>query len=73
MVLDTLIFSEKEITSSGGGWYIVKVMPYRTLDNVIDGVVITFIDITQAKHLEAELRAVKEANAPLKLQTAPEA
>jgi hypothetical protein len=31
-------------------------MPYRTQDNVIDGVVITFTDITEIKHLEAELR-----------------
>jgi hypothetical protein len=31
-------------------------MPYRTQDNVIDGVVITFIDITEIKQLEAELR-----------------
>jgi two-component system, chemotaxis family, CheB/CheR fusion protein len=34
-------------------------MPYRTLDNVIDGVVITFIDISEAKRLEAELRAAR--------------
>ena len=34
----------------------VKIMPYRTLDNVIDGVVITFTDISVSKKLEAELR-----------------
>ena len=34
----------------------VKIMPYRTLSNVIDGVVITFNDITVSKNLEAELR-----------------
>jgi two-component system CheB/CheR fusion protein len=32
-------------------------MPYRTLENMIDGVVMTFMDITAAKKLEAELRA----------------
>jgi two-component system, chemotaxis family, CheB/CheR fusion protein len=37
----------------------VKIMPYRTLDNVIDGVVITFMDITTNKKLEAELRREK--------------
>jgi two-component system CheB/CheR fusion protein len=31
-------------------------MPYRTLDNMIDGVVITFTDITVIKQLEAQLR-----------------
>ena len=35
-------------------------MPYRTQDNVIDGVVITFIDITEIKKLEAELRIRKK-------------
>jgi two-component system CheB/CheR fusion protein len=34
----------------------VRIMPYRTLDNMIDGVVITFTDITVIKQLEAQLR-----------------
>jgi len=58
-VLRTLVFSEKQIASRDAGWYIVRIMPYRTLDNVIDGVVITFIDISEAKRLEAELRAAR--------------
>jgi len=58
-VLRTLVFSEKQITSNDGHWYIVRIMPYRTQENVIDGVVITFIDISVAKRLEAELRAAK--------------
>jgi two-component system CheB/CheR fusion protein len=58
-VLRTLVFSEKQIPSRDAGWYIVRIMPYRTLENVIDGVVITFIDISEAKHLEAELRAAR--------------
>jgi two-component system CheB/CheR fusion protein len=58
-VLRTLVFSEKQIASRNGGWYIVRIMPYRTLENVIDGVVITFIDISEAKRLEAELRAAR--------------
>jgi len=58
-VLRTLVFSEKQITSNDGYWYIVRIMPYRTQENVIDGVVITFIDISVAKRLEAELRAAK--------------
>jgi len=67
-VLRTLVFSEREITSHDSHWYIVKIMPYRTLENVIDGVVITFIDISEAKRLEAELRAARgtgsEGNLP---------
>uniref|UniRef100_Q47EE1 protein-glutamate O-methyltransferase n=1 Tax=Dechloromonas aromatica (strain RCB) TaxID=159087 RepID=Q47EE1_DECAR len=60
-VLRTLAFCEKQITSNDGCWYIVRIMPYRTLENVIDGVVITFIDISEAKRLEAELRAARTA------------
>lgn len=60
-VLRTLVFSEREITTGDGRWYMVKIMPYRTLDNVIDGVVITFSDITVAKQLEETLRTIRPA------------
>jgi len=63
-VLRTLAFSEKQISSNDGCWYIVRIMPYRTLENVIDGVVITFIDISEAKRLEAQLRAAGVVAAP---------
>ncbi|SIR07571.1 two-component system, chemotaxis family, CheB/CheR fusion protein [Aromatoleum tolulyticum] len=56
-VLRTLMFSEKQIATRDGRWFTVRIMPYRTMDNVIEGVVITFIDISVAKRLEAELRA----------------
>ena len=55
-VLQTLIYSDREIATTNDRWYQVKIMPYRTMKNVIDGVVITFTDISRAKHLEAELR-----------------
>jgi chemotaxis methyl-accepting protein methylase len=55
-VLRTLVFQEKEVATHDGRWYRARIMPYRTQDNVIDGVVITFTDITEIKHLEAELR-----------------
>jgi chemotaxis methyl-accepting protein methylase len=45
-VLRTLVFTEKQITAKDGTWFAVRIMPYRTVDNVIDGVVITFMDIT---------------------------
>lgn len=59
-VLKTLVFSEKEITANNNRWFKVRIMPYRTQENLIDGVVITFIDITDAKNLEAELRAARQ-------------
>jgi two-component system, chemotaxis family, CheB/CheR fusion protein len=54
--LRTLAFSEKQIATSDGHWFTVRIMPYRTLANVIQGVVITFVDITVAKELESRLR-----------------
>jgi len=62
-VLRTLAFSEKQITSTDGSWFSVRIMPYRTMEDVIAGVVITFSNITVAKELEAKLRA---ENAQLK-------
>lgn len=55
-VLRTLVFLEKQIKTQDGRWYKVRIMPYRAQENVIDGVVITFSDITDLKMLEAELR-----------------
>ncbi len=55
-VLRTLVFRETVAATSDGRWYRVRTMPYRTQENVIDGVVITFTDITEIKLLEAELR-----------------
>jgi chemotaxis methyl-accepting protein methylase len=55
-VLRTLVFSEKQIAASDGRWFLVRIMPYRTMDDVIGGVVITFANITTAKAVEAELR-----------------
>jgi len=54
-VLQNLLFIEREIRSNNGEWYKVRIMPYRTTDDVIDGLVITFSDITRAKKLEEEL------------------
>ena len=56
-MLRTMVVSERQIHSREGQWYAVRVMPYRTLDNVIQGAVITFVDITAAKELESRLRA----------------
>lgn len=55
-VLRTLVFSEKQVATADGRWFAVRIMPYRTLDDVINGVVITFSDITATKTLEVELR-----------------
>ena len=55
-VLRTLVFSEKQIAATQGRWFTVRIMPYRTMEDVIGGVVITFTNITASKLLETELR-----------------
>ncbi|MHB8355050.1 MAG: CheR family methyltransferase, partial [Burkholderiales bacterium] len=51
-VLDSLVPREREVRTVSGDWYLARIQPYRTLDNVIDGVVLTFSDIT--KRIQAE-------------------
>jgi len=48
-MLRTLVVSEKQVSSREGRWYAVRIMPYRTHDDVIDGAVITFVDVSAAK------------------------
>jgi two-component system CheB/CheR fusion protein len=55
-VLNTLIPKETEVTSTENKWYRIRIMPYRTLDDRIDGLVLTFTDITKSKKLELELK-----------------
>lgn len=54
--LRTLMPTEKQVLADDGRWFSVRIMPYRRLDNMIDGVVITLVDITATKNLEAALR-----------------
>ena len=55
-VLRKLAPVEKPISARNGRWFTVRIMPYRTLDDRIDGVVITFANITVSKTLETKLR-----------------
>ena len=55
-VLDTLVPKEVEVQTKAGAWYLLRIRPYRTLDNVIEGAVITFIDITEMKKAQEALR-----------------
>ncbi|HUG98132.1 MAG TPA: chemotaxis protein CheB [Gammaproteobacteria bacterium] len=55
--LRTLAICEKEIHTTDDRWFSVRIIPYRRLDNVIDGVVLTLVDISASKALESSLRA----------------
>jgi two-component system CheB/CheR fusion protein len=48
-VLQTLVFTEREVQAEDGHWYLVRIMPYRTSKNLIDGLVLTYLDITAYK------------------------
>ena len=60
-VLETLSFVETAVATHDSRWFNVRIMPYRTFDDHIDGLVMTFTDITIAKKLEIELKEANEA------------
>ncbi|MGQ0444404.1 MAG: chemotaxis protein CheB [Beijerinckiaceae bacterium] len=55
-VLAQLTPIRREIRGENGRWFDIRMRPYRTVDNKIDGVVITFVDITERRHVEEALR-----------------
>jgi two-component system CheB/CheR fusion protein len=58
-VLESLLPLEKEVQARDGRWYTMRILPYRTLDDRIDGTVITFSDVTRLKQTEKELHYEK--------------
>ncbi len=54
-VLDTLVPKEVQVQTLQGTWFTLRIRPYRTLDNVIEGAVITFSDISEIKRAEVTL------------------
>jgi two-component system CheB/CheR fusion protein len=50
--IETLHALERQALASDGRWYLVRIRPYRTARNTVDGVVVTFVDITDAKRSE---------------------
>ncbi|WKZ18028.1 MAG: chemotaxis protein CheB [Candidatus Jettenia sp. CY-1] len=56
LVLDKLVTKEIEVQTKDNHWYLMRIMPYRTQENVIDGVVVTFTDVDQIKRTEDNLR-----------------
>jgi two-component system, chemotaxis family, CheB/CheR fusion protein len=58
-VLQNAVPIEKEVAATDGRWYRARIMPYQTIDSVMDGAVITFTDVSAAKQLEHELRTIR--------------
>jgi len=64
-VLRTLIFIQKQIPTRDGRWFFIRIMPYRTLDDRIEGLVITFINISDLKQTEVKLNETEQINSLL--------
>ncbi len=58
-VLDTLAPCEREVRTVAGAWYLARIQPYRTIDNVIEGVVLTFTDISARVAAETAVQAAR--------------
>ena len=72
-VLETLAPRELEVRDNEGHWYLMRIRPYRTAENKIDGLVIVLIDIDQLRRSQQEMRAARDfassviSNIPLPL------
>jgi two-component system CheB/CheR fusion protein len=68
-VLDTLVPRELDVQSHTGEWYSMRILPYRTLDNVTEGAVLTFVNVTATKEAlrndETLFRQISELLPPL--------
>jgi two-component system, chemotaxis family, CheB/CheR fusion protein len=61
-VLKSLVFIKKQIPTKDGRWFSVRIMPYHTLDEKVDGVVITFFNISDLKEVEVKLHETEQMN-----------
>ena len=58
-MLASLVPTQREIEAETGAWYVRRILPYRTQDNEVEGVVITFADITERRRATEGLEAAK--------------
>ena len=69
-VLATQVGMEEIAQSTEGRWYILRIFPYRTVADVVEGVVITFVDISELRHTEEELQRRMQLNDTLEQRVA---
>ena len=58
-VLQTLVAKEREVQVADGSWFAMRILPYRTAKNTIDGLVLTFQDITKIKEAARVIQAAR--------------
>jgi two-component system CheB/CheR fusion protein len=61
-VLNTLVPIEHEVQSTAGKWFLLRIHPYRTLENVVEGAVITFTDVSDMKQARAIAITARSTN-----------
>jgi len=59
-VLSDLKPLEQEVESKNGEWFIVRILPYRTIENIVDGLVVTVLNITERKKLEKQIERERD-------------
>jgi two-component system CheB/CheR fusion protein len=64
-VLQTLVVKEREVQAADGSWFAMRILPYRTAKNTIDGLVLTFLDITKMKKAEQIVHAAQRVAASI--------
>ncbi|HEY5998134.1 MAG TPA: chemotaxis protein CheB [bacterium] len=70
-VIRTLSSVEKLTAAPGGRWFLARIIPYRTGGNVIDGVVLTFTDVTEQRTAQEVLRETNSALGIVETLTQP--
>ena len=58
--LKTLAVKSIEVNAIDGAWYYMRIIPYRTADNIIEGVLVTLVEITEQKKVEQQLKKSNE-------------
>ena len=60
LVLETLTPCERHVRTVGGASFLARLQPYRTVDDVVEGVVLTFLDISRSVAAEADCQAARQ-------------
>ena len=64
-VLQTLVVKERDVQTTDGSWFAMRILPYRTGKNSIDGLVLTFLNITKSKEAEQAVQATRSVAASI--------